>query len=223
MDFEARLQMMTLQIVPFFGAIIFHEFAHGWVAKLWGDRTAADSGRLTLNPLSHIDPVGTVLIPVINMITGFPLFFGWAKPVPINPTRFRKYRQGLFTVSLAGPGMNIVLAFVCAIGFAAFLRFVPENFSLYKPLALMLQYSISINFMLAAFNLLPIPPLDGAKIIESFVGYNGSRMLAEIERYSFFILLGLLWFNVFSFLQGPVVAASHFAMGVGMSVVGISL
>lgn len=221
--FQARVQMMILQIVPFFMAIVFHEFGHGWMAKKWGDNTATVSGRLTLNPLAHIDPIGTVLIPVINMVTGFPLFFGWAKPVPINPNRFRKYRPGLFMVSLAGPAVNVILGFFFALAFAAFLRFVPDNFTLYKPLALMIQYAISINFMLAAFNLLPIPPLDGAKILESFVGYNGARIMAELERYSFIILLALLWFNLLSFLQGPVIAMTQFAMGIGMRLFGIAL
>src|SRR5690606_13523884 len=102
--FELRIQQMMIQIVPFFAAIVFHEFAHGWMAKRWGDTTATDAGRLTLNPVAHIDPIGTVAIPVMNMITGIPLLFGWAKPVPINPSRFKKYRPGLFWVSLAGPG-----------------------------------------------------------------------------------------------------------------------
>jgi Zn-dependent protease len=220
-SFEARLQMMTLQIVPFFAAIVIHEFGHGWVAKLWGDRTASDEGRLTLNPIAHIDPIGTVLIPMMNMLTGIPLFFGWAKPVPINPTRFRKYRLGLFCVSLAGISANVILAFICALAVAAFHKFQPELWGYSEPLMKMLMIGVQINFAIALFNLLPIPPLDGAKVIESMVGYQGGQVLAYLERYSFIILLGLLWFNVLSFLHGPITALSNFSLGIALMVFGV--
>jgi Zn-dependent protease len=223
MDFQARLQMMTIQIVPFFAAIVFHEFGHGWMAKKWGDRTATDAGRLTLNPIAHIDPIGTVMIPMLNMITGFPFFFGWAKPVPINPNRFRKYRPGLFMVSLAGPFSNILLAFVSAIGLIAFIRFSSPDFALREPLQEMLKVGVQINFMLAFFNLLPLPPLDGAKIVESFSGPGVSQAMAQLERYSFFILLGLLWFNLLSFLETPVVQSSNFAITVAARLFGLAL
>ncbi len=212
---------MTIQIVPFFMAIVFHEFGHGIVAKYWGDNTAKDAGRLTLNPIPHIDPIGTVAIPMINMITGIPLLFGWAKPVPINPSRFRKYRQGLFWVSLAGPGANVIVAFATAIGLGIFVRYVPETFSLHEPVQRMMGAAIQINFALALFNLLPLPPLDGSKIIESFIGYNGTQFMRKIEQYSFFILLGLLWFNVLSFLNGPISFFTHIALWVAQSVFGL--
>ncbi len=222
-DFEARLQMMTIQIVPFFAAIILHEFGHGWMAKYWGDRTATDAGRLTLNPVAHIDPIGTVAIPMINMITGIPLMFGWAKPVPINPTRFRKYRPGLFWVSIAGIGMNIVTAFVSAILAVGLIQFLPDDFSLKTPFVEMAKASITINFALALFNLLPIPPLDGSKVLESFLSYQGAQVLAQIERYSFFILLGLLWFNLLTFLHGPILALSHLAITTALALFGLFL
>jgi Zn-dependent protease len=207
-----RVQQMTIQIVPFFMAIVFHEFGHGFVAKKWGDNTAADAGRLTLNPLVHVDPIGTIAIPMLNMITGIPLLFGWAKPVPINPTRFRKYRPGLFWVSMAGPGANVLTAFVSALIFGLFYRFMPPDFSLYEPLMKMMIAAIQINFALALFNLLPIPPLDGAKILESFLDYNGTQMLRQAERYSFFILIALLWSNALSFLGVPITYLTHMAL-----------
>jgi Zn-dependent protease len=217
-----RVQQMTIQIVPFFMAIVFHEFGHGYVAKLWGDRTATDAGRLTLNPLVHIDPIGTVAIPILNMITGIPLLFGWAKPVPINPSRFRKYRQGLFWVSLAGVGANIIVAFSSAIGFGLFYKFVPPDFSLYEPILKMFIAAIQINFALAFFNLLPIPPLDGAKVIESMVGPEATQMMRQLERYSFFILIALLWSNALSFLGTPIMYMTHVALNFSQMVFGLT-
>ncbi len=214
MDFNERVQQMLIQIVPFFMAIVFHEFGHGFVAKMWGDRTATDAGRLTLNPLVHIDPIGTVAIPIINMVTGIPLLFGWAKPVPINPTRFRKYRQGLFWVSMAGPGTNFIIGFFSALMFGAFVKFVPQDFSLFEPIYKMMIAAIQINFALGLFNLLPIPPLDGAKILESFLGYNATQMLRQAERYSFFILIALLWSNALAFLGIPITFLTHLALDV---------
>jgi Zn-dependent protease len=222
MEFQERLQAMTIQIVPFFAAIVFHEFGHGWMAKKWGDRTATDAGRLTLNPLAHVDPIGTLAIPMLNMITGFPLFFGWAKPVPINPNRFRKYRPGLFMVSLAGPFTNVLLAFVCALGLVALVRFGSPELPLREPLVEMLKVAVQINFMLAFFNLIPIPPLDGAKIVESVASHQVSQMMARLERWSFLILLGLLWFNLLAFLETPVVTMSNLAITVAARIFGLS-
>lgn len=203
-SFESRIQMMTLQLVPFFMAIVIHEFGHGWMAKKWGDRTAVDSGRLTLNPLAHVDPIGTLAIPILNMLTGIPLLFGWAKPVPINPSRFRKYRPGLFWVSIAGILANFVMAALCALVFAAMIRFMPQDFFLARPLILMAQFGVGVNFAIALFNLLPIPPLDGSKVLESFLSYNGTQKLRLLEQYSFFILIALLWTGALSFLHGPI-------------------
>lgn len=219
--FDVRLQQMTIQIVPFFLAIVFHEFGHGVVAKFWGDNTASDAGRLTLNPIPHIDPIGTVAIPMVNMLTGIPLLFGWAKPVPINPSRFRKYRNGLFWVAIAGPGANFLIAFTSAVTLGFFMRFIPDTFSLHEPIMRMMGAAIQINFALALFNLLPLPPLDGSKILESFLNFNGTQVLRQIEQYSFFILLGLLWFNVFSFLNGPILFLTQLALGIAQATYGL--
>lgn len=205
---QSRVQMMMLQIVPFFMAVVFHEFGHGWMAKRFGDRTATDAGRLTLNPLAHIDPIGTIAIPVLNMITGIPLLFGWAKPVPINPSRFTNYRSGLLWVSLAGPIANVIMAFVCAFGFALLNRYLPESFGLSEPIVSMSIIAVQINFGLALFNLIPIPPLDGGKVLESFLSYNATQKLRVVEGYSFFILVGLLWSGALSFLSGPIIILS---------------
>ena len=202
--FQERLQLTAVQIVPFIMAVVFHEYAHGFVANRWGDSTAKDQGRLTLNPLPHLDPIGTVLFPMLNMLLGINLLFGWAKPVPINPTRFKKYRPGLFWVSLAGPGMNFLLANLSALVYCLINRFMPTTFYLYEPLIAMAYISISLNYALGIFNLLPLPPLDGSKMVQSFLSYNATRTYESISQYSFFILLGLLWVGALNVLVYPI-------------------
>lgn len=203
-SFIERIQMLSVQFVPFIMAVVFHEFAHGFVARHWGDHTAEEAGRLTLNPLPHIDPIGTLLFPIINMLTGIQLLFGWANPVPINPNRFRKYRPALFWVSLAGPGMNFLLAILSAAAFCSILRFMPSDFYLFEPLAIMSKVSVSLNFALGIFNLVPLPPLDGSKIVESFLSLEATRKYEQLSRYSFFILLALLMTGAFNLLEYPI-------------------
>src|SRR5438105_3676456 len=140
-ELRQQLTMAAAAFPAFLIAIVFHEFAHGFVANLWGDHTARDSGRLTLNPLTHIDPIGTVLFPLIGMISHVPLI-GWAKPVPINPNRFRKYRPGLFTVSLAGPAMNFLMGMIFAFSMCAIVKYMPMDFYLYQPLRMMTEQAV---------------------------------------------------------------------------------
>lgn len=200
----SRLQILTIQFPPFVVAVIFHEFAHGLVAKFWGDRTAEQAGRLTLNPIPHMDLFGTVLFPLINMATGMNILFGWAKPVPIDPRQFRKFRPGLFWVSLAGPGMNFLIAFASALVFATMRRFVPQDFYLYEPFLAMTYVSVSLNFALGIFNLIPLPPLDGSKILEAFLPYDLARKYEQLAQYSFWILMALLISGAFAVLSGPI-------------------
>lgn len=204
MEFPERMQMLAVQFVPFVMAVVFHEYAHGFMANRWGDNTAKTEGRLTLNPIPHMDPIGTVLFPLINMLSGMNLLFGWAKPVPINPNRFKKYRSGLFWVSLAGPGMNFLLACISAAAFCAIRAWVPKDFYLYEPLEAMSYVSVSLNYALGIFNLIPLPPLDGSKIIEAFLPYEAARKYESIAQYSFFILMALLLTGAFSVLGYPI-------------------
>lgn len=216
-DFAESIQYFCIHFPPFLFAVIFHEFGHGWMASRWGDRTAQMAGRLTLNPGPHIDPVGTLLFPAINMLTGIPLLIGWAKPVPIDPNRFRKYRPGLFWVSAAGPGMNVVIAFISAFFAAAFVRFVPRDFYLFDPLKGMLVASVMVNYSLAIFNLLPLPPLDGSKIIESILPIGLSQKYERLSQYSFWILMALLISGALSILSGPITAATHGTLAIAAS------
>ncbi len=220
--FEDRIQMTALMFVPFMMAVVIHEFGHGLMAKKWGDRTAMDSGRLTLNPIPHIDPLGTVVFPLIVFLTGTPFLFGWAKPVPINPSRFHKFRPGLFWVSLAGPMMNVLLAIISAALCCAILAWVPQTFYLYEPLKGMMYVSISLNYALAIFNLIPLPPLDGSKIVESILPYEMAQKYEAISQYSFFILMALMFTGLMSFLSYPIRLFSELTLGTMAWIFGLT-
>ncbi|MBT6341589.1 MAG: site-2 protease family protein [Desulfobacula sp.] len=178
--------------IPLMYAIIFHELAHGWVAFRMGDSTAKHLGRLSLNPLKHLDPMGTIMLFIFG--------FGWAKPVPVNFSNIRDYRKGMILVSSAGIIANMILAFI-----ALFLYSLlsPSESSMHGQL---LYFFARINIILAAFNLIPIPPLDGSKILLGFAPPNVQAYLLRLERFGFFIIIGLLYLGildpVIDFLQG---------------------
>jgi Zn-dependent protease len=184
------VQRIIVWVIPVIFAITVHEVAHGWVAKRHGDKTAWMLGRLTLNPLKHIDPVGTILLPGLLLITGTGFIFGWAKPVPVNPRNLRNPKSDMAIVALAGPMAN----FVMALGWALIIRagtFVnAEFFSM--PLIYMGIAGISINLVLAIINLLPIPPLDGSRILSSLLPDRLAWQYNRLERFGFIILLLLL-------------------------------
>jgi Zn-dependent protease len=207
-----RLQATAIQFVPFIMAVVFHEYAHGFIANRWGDNTAKTAGRLTLNPVPHLDPIGTLLFPLINMLTGVGILFGWARPVPISPNRFKKYRHGLFWVSLAGPGMNFILAILSSAIVCALILWVPKDFYLYEPLLRMALASITLNYALGIFNLIPIPPLDGSKVIQSFLSFEATRKYESVAQYSFFILLALMFSGVFAWLSYPILFLSDLTL-----------
>ncbi len=214
------IQRLSIQIIPFLMAVVFHEFAHGFIAHRWGDSTAKDQGRLTLNPIPHMDPLGTVFFPLIMMATGTGLLFGWAKPVPINPSRFKKFRPGLFWVSLAGPGMNFLLATLSAFGFVGLQIWMSPEFYLFEPLVAMAYVSVSLNFALGIFNLIPLPPLDGSKIVESFLPYTAMQKYEAVARYSFFILMGLMLTGAFSILSVPIAFFTKLTLGIAAQILG---
>lgn len=204
MDLQAIVHKVAITFPGFLVAIVLHEVAHGWMALKWGDRTAKLAGRLNLNLMAHADPVGTILIPIIGLATSIPII-GWAKPVPIDPRNFKKYRPALFWVSFAGPLMNVLLAILSALAFVCMVLLVPpESFYLRDQMIEMLRYSIMINLALFAFNLIPLPPLDGSRMVSALISYNANRRYEELGKYSFIILLILLMSGMLSYLFAPV-------------------
>jgi Zn-dependent protease len=211
-----------VKLLPFIIAVVFHEVAHGWMANRWGDDTALRAGRITLNPIPHIDPIWSILFPALMFLSNAPFLLGGAKPVPINPGRFKKYRPGLFWVSFAGPGMNLILAIISSFSLCFILRFFSQDFYLFEPLAKMARYSVMINIALAVFNLIPIPPLDGSKILLSFLSYENAQKYAALERFGFIILFGLLYigflkipFIPIQFLDSLFLAVAYAFFGLG--------
>lgn len=188
---------VLMTILIFLPAVTIHEFAHGWMADKLGDSTARDSGRLTLNPLAHIDPLGTVILPAMLILTGSRLIFGWAKPVPVNFANLRNPRRDMVWVGLAGPAANILLA----IGVALIIRS-----GLVSPgLLNLLLMIILINLILAVFNLIPIPPLDGSRVLAGFLSPEQFYAYSKIEPYGFFIIIAFLWMGLLGRVLQPIV------------------
>lgn len=176
-------------ILPALIAITFHEAAHGWAANRLGDDTALRAGRVTFNPFRHIDPLGTVLLPAILALTQAPFLFGWAKPVPVNFNRLNSPRRDMVLVALAGPAVNILLALAAAFAFHA-VPYLPDVLD--EWVAENLRIAIRLNLVLAVFNMLPIPPLDGGRVAVGLLPYSLASPLARMERYGMLIIvLGL--------------------------------
>lgn len=187
-------------------AIIFHEVAHGYVAYMLGDETPKEYGRLTLDPTKHIDLFGTILLPVLLLISsGFRIAFGWAKPVPINFYRFRKIRRDLILVSLSGPITNLILAIIFSLIFRFLVVPFPKVSISY--ISVFVQYSVLINLILAIFNLIPIPPLDGSRILYSIILKYPQDALRNrnLEIYGSLILIVLLFFGIIGRILSPII------------------
>jgi Zn-dependent protease len=199
------MEQLIMLLVLFFSVII-HEIAHGYIALLNGDPTAKLYGRLTLNPLPHIDPVGTILVPALLFFSHSGILFGWAKPVPVNPMNFRNFRTGEFSVSAAGPLSNFFLAIV----FAQLSRWAGNNQGFF----LLCYAGVYINLILMLFNLIPIPPLDGSKVIMPLLPRAMQQLYAQLEPVGFILILLLLYSGIWSMLIMPIFQLLfHFLMG----------
>ena len=185
------LQILSI-LIPVLFAITLHEVGHGWAAKIFGDRTAVIKGRLTLNPIAHLDPIGTVLLPGLLLYLG-GLVFGWAKPVPINPMNLGNPKRDMFFVAIAGPAANLLMTCFWSVFFTVNVYLFGDQYYLYPYLDNMAYWGVRINLLLMVFNLLPIPPLDGGRVLRSVVNEKIGRTIDQIEPYGFFIVVGLLF------------------------------
>ncbi|WP_411726701.1 site-2 protease family protein [Methyloglobulus sp.] len=219
MDKLTIVQKIAVWILPVIFAITVHEAAHGWVAKKYGDNTAALLGRLTINPIKHIDWLGTIIIPGLLLLTGTGFIFGWAKPVPVDASNFKKPRHDMAMVALAGPVSNLLMA----LGWALLARIgvtigaSAENVSL--PLIYTGIAGISINLVLALINLLPIPPLDGSRVLTGILPHRWAWQYNQLERYGFIILLILLYTKV---LNAILAYPMYFAQNLFFSIAGMN-
>jgi Zn-dependent protease len=199
------IQMVAVWALPVLFAITAHEAAHAYAAKKLGDPTAFMLGRMTFNPLKHIDPVGTILLPLICVLLPGGFLFGYAKPVPVDFSRLKNPKRDMRWVAVAGPLAHFVMAFFWALMFS-FSTSSLNGSSFQLPLALMSQAGIQINVVLMVLNLLPIPPLDGGRIAVSLLPHQQANMLSKVEPYGFFILIGLLVTGLLGTILAPLMA-----------------
>jgi len=207
----AHILEIVLSLVAVFTAIVLHEVSHGYVAYRLGDPTAKARGRLTLNPLAHIDPIGTVLVPLVLVVLHSPFLFGWAKPVPINPNYFRNPFRGMLYVAIAGPITNLALALgATAVGRLLLLAFPDPLFflrgtftaNIMQTIFFLMGIFVIFNIVLAVFNMIPIPPLDGSRVLTYFLPSEGRRVMILLERYGFLILIAFIFLGGLNALFG---------------------
>lgn len=216
MDISSLIQTIAIAALPIIFAITLHEAAHGYAARHFGDPTAWQAGRISLNPLRHVDPVGTLLVPGIILVTsyfaaGSAMLFGWAKPVPVNFSRLRNPKADMLWVAAAGPFTNLIMALGWAILFRIALIGEPGAYTL--PLLKMADAGMQINAVLMVLNLLPLPPLDGGRIAVSLLPHHLAWRFARLEPYGFPILLVLLFTGVLGAILWPLIAGFRFVLG----------
>ena len=212
-------QLIAVSVLPILFAITVHEVAHGWVAKRLGDPTAQRLGRLTLNPLKHIDPVGTVLIPALLLILKAGFLFGWAKPVPVTWENLRNPKRDMVLVAAAGPAANLLMAFFWGVIAKIGTLLPAEAAWAAEPMRYMGVIGILINALLMVFNLLPLPPLDGGRVAVGLLPGPWAWRLSRVEPFGFFILIGLMITGVLWSIINPLLRA---VTGLVVFVVGLS-
>ena len=212
MDPSSILRQLAISALPVLIAITFHELSHGLIAYKLGAPTAKMLGRLTINPIAHIDLFGTIIMPLLLLIfTNGQFVFGYAKPVPINPMNFKNPRRDMAISAAGGPATNILLAIVSMVilKFAVFplLSFAPEGMAatVLEPIAMMLKSSIIINVVLASFNLIPIPPLDGGRVVVGFLPHKQAMSFSKIEPFGFIIVIILIYTHIADYFVMPMV------------------
>jgi len=210
-DFTWRLMWLPISIL----SLSFHEFAHAWSAWKLGDDTAAREGRLTLNPMSHVSLVGTILIPLFS-----PVPFGWANPVPVNPARFRRdvsMARGMAITASAGPLANVALAVVAAVLLGLGVRFAPDLVDRESPTRFFLYAMLQMNVSLAIFNMLPVPPLDGSRIVAWLLPYRLQQQWHQLERFSLFLLIPVIMYGG-RLVRGPINAIADLLLSLARTI-----
>jgi Zn-dependent protease len=202
MQLDQLIQTISLAAIPVLFAITLHEAAHGYVARHFGDMTAYQQGRISLNPLRHIDPIGTVLVPLLTLFVG-GILFGWAKPVPVNFAALRHPKKDMLWVAIAGPATNLVMALGWALIYKLAWTF-PDNYFA-EPMLGMAEWGIKINVILMVLNLLPLPPLDGGRVAVSLLPHRQAFLLSKIEPYGIFILIFMAVTPVLGWILLPLV------------------
>lgn len=199
---DSLIQTLAISALPVIFAITLHEAAHGYVARYFGDNTAWQAGRISLNPLRHVDPIGTLLVPVmILLVSGGGILFGWAKPVPVDFGRLRRPKKDMLWVAAAGPLVNLLMA----LAWALILKLAVQtpDFIYGEALAEMARVGINVNAVLMIVNLIPIPPLDGGRIAVSLLPWKAAVKFSQLERYGMVILLALLFFGGLEIIMRP--------------------
>ena len=213
---EIATRLVTF-FVPFLFSLCFHEYAHGWVARLRGDRTAEMSGRLTMNPIAHMDPIGTLLLPIMGVLFHSPISFGWARPVPVNSRNLKNPRTDMFWVALAGPAANILLAILGTLALVLSALFLHSAHTA-KGIITLLQSFIYVNLFLAFFNLIPLNPLDGGKILARFLPASVNYKMEQYENITGMILLVLMFSGAIRVLAIPVQLTYEFLVSTALGI-----